>query len=189
MSRLNYLFITNNKSLTHLSKEVIHCPINRNTIKIIRKKNNEITCTKLAPGSGLIWDVRGRGEPPERRGPVVHFAFSCYEGCEGGETVADEVFRSAQHSQVQLRKPRVLVNHPHLHKATQSEKKCGDLYSAYPALLGGSRRWDQFVTQVTRQTGNHNGHSRTASSCSQQQVRTKSRHCHRWGSNLKPLAR
>jgi hypothetical protein len=43
------------------------------------------------------------------------------------------------------------------------------------------------VNRVTQQTGNHHGRSRTATSCSQQQVRMKT-HCHRWGSNLRSLA-
>jgi hypothetical protein len=50
----------------------------------------------------------------------------------------------------------------------------GNLYIAYPALPGGSRRWEHCVTQVTQQTGNRNERSRTATSRSQQLLRTKS---------------
>jgi hypothetical protein len=49
-----------------------------------------------------------------------------------------------------------------------------DLYSAYQALPGGSRRWKQSVTRVTRQTGKLNERSHTTTSRSQQQIRTES---------------
>jgi hypothetical protein len=52
--------------------------------------------------------------------------------------------------------------------------KLGDLYSVYPALSGGSRRWEQSVTWITQQTGNYNEPSHTATSRSQQQIITES---------------
>jgi hypothetical protein len=55
------------------------------------------------------------------------------------------------------------------------EKKIGDLYRAYSALPGSSRRWEQSVLPgVTRQTGKLNERSRTTISRSQQQIRTES---------------
>jgi hypothetical protein len=54
------------------------------------------------------------------------------------------------------------------------KKRGGDLYSAYPALPGRSRRWAEYFTRVTRQTGKLNERSRTATSRSQQQIRTES---------------
>jgi hypothetical protein len=47
------------------------------------------------------------------------------------------------------------------------------MYSAYPALPDGSRR-AECVTRVTQQTGNYKERSRSATSRSQQQIRTNS---------------
>jgi hypothetical protein len=61
------------------------------------------------------------------------------------------------------------------HVTSNSRQELDESWSHQVLLPSGSRRWwAECVNRVTQQTVNHNGISRTATSRSQQQVRTKS---------------
>jgi hypothetical protein len=66
------------------------------------------------------------------------------------------------------------------HKKNNNKNKVGDLYSVYPALPGGSRRWEQSVlTGILRQTGNRNECYLSHSTAYQNE---RLLYCHRWDS-------